>query len=118
MARNTLVHDMFRVVAIFVAAMVLSFSIPMQIRAQEHSDELFKTKCTVCHGANGDGNTAAGKGLKMRDLRSGEVQKRADSQLTTILHCGKGKMPGYEGKLSDEQIAQLVSYVRSLAAGR
>lgn len=118
MGRSTLADGMFRIAAIFTAAMSLSLWAPVLTRAQEHPEELFKAKCAVCHGANGDGNTAVGRGLKMRDLRSGEVQKRADSQLATILHCGTGKMPGYEGKLSDGQIAQLVSYMRSLAAGR
>jgi cytochrome c6 len=118
MARSTQADGMFRTTPILMAALVLLFAMPTRTRAQEHPDELFKAKYAVCHGANGDGNTAVGKGLKMRDLRSGEVQKRTDSQLATILHCGTGKMPGYEGKLSDGQIAQLVSYMRSLAAGR
>ena len=64
------------------------------------------------------GEYSCWKRIEDRDLRSGEVQKRADSQLATILHCGTGKTPGYEGKLSDGQIAQLVSYLRSLAASR
>jgi cytochrome c6 len=83
--------------------------------AQKDAPPLFKAKCSVCHGADGSGNTAIGKALKLRDLRSTDVQKQTDAQLTTITRCGKGKMPAYMGKLSDEQIKHLVEYMRSLA---
>lgn len=116
MARSKMAGCLFWIAAIFIPTAVLLFAGPIGTHAQERPGELFKAKCAVCHGTDGDGNTAVGRGLKMRDLRSGQVQKQADSQLATILHCGKGKMPGYEGKLSDAQIAQLVSYLRSLAA--
>jgi mono/diheme cytochrome c family protein len=79
---------------------------------------LFKAKCAVCHAADGGGNTAVGKGLKLRDLRSAEVQSQTDAQLGTITTCGKGKMPAYEIKLSDEQIHALVSYMRKLAKNK
>ena len=56
-----------------------------------------------------------GKGMKLRDLRSPDVQKQTDAELYTIICCGKGKMPGYQGKLTDDQIKQQVAYIRSLA---
>jgi cytochrome c6 len=93
------------------------FFFPAKAGAQtDATAALFKAKCAVCHGETGDGNTPVGKGMKLRDLRSVEVQKQTDAQLTTITCCGKGKMPGYQGKLSDSQITQLVAYVRTLAA--
>ena len=36
---------------------------------------IFKTKCAPCHGADGSGQTPVGKNLKVKDLRSAEVQK-------------------------------------------
>jgi mono/diheme cytochrome c family protein len=42
------------------------------------------------------------------------VQKQSDADLTTAIAKGKGKMPGYEGKLTADQIQDLVKYVRSL----
>jgi cytochrome c6 len=82
--------------------------------AAESAADVYKAKCAVCHGATGAGDTAMGKNLKIRDLSSADVQKQSDSELANIVKNGKGKMPKYDGKLSDAQIADLVKYIRSL----
>ncbi|HUB03256.1 MAG TPA: cytochrome c [Terriglobales bacterium] len=74
----------------------------------------FKAKCAACHGATGSADTAMGKNLKIRDLGSADVQGQSDAQLTDIISKGKGKMPAYDGKLSKDQISDLVKYIRSL----
>ena len=74
----------------------------------------YKAKCISCHGADGSGNTAAGKSLKVRDMRSAEVQKLSDDQLFNLIAKGKGKMPGYEKTLGAEKCKELVAYVRHL----
>ena len=74
----------------------------------------FKSKCASCHGADGSGQTAAGKSLKVRDLRSADVQKQSDAELYAIIGKGKGKMPGYEKTLGDAACKDLVAYVRHL----
>jgi cytochrome c6 len=76
---------------------------------------LYKSKCASCHAADGSGNTAKGKELKLRDLRSAEVQKLTDKQLYDITAKGKGKMPGYEKSLGAEKVNQLVAHMRALA---
>ena len=50
----------------------------------------------------------------MKDLASDEIQKVSDTDLATIIEKGKKPMPGYEGKLTKEQIDGLVKYIRSL----
>jgi cytochrome c6 len=74
----------------------------------------YKAKCATCHGPDGKGDTAMGKTMKVKDLGSAEVQKQSDADVTTIIEKGKKPMPGYEGKLTKEQIDSLVKYVRSL----
>ncbi len=75
---------------------------------------IFKSKCAMCHGPDGSGNTAMGKSMKLRPLGSREVQSQKDPQLTAIIADGKNKMPGYKGKLSPDEIKQLVRHIRSL----
>jgi mono/diheme cytochrome c family protein len=75
----------------------------------------FKAKCAMCHGADGTGSTPTGTALKVRDLSSANVQAQTDAQLTDIVTNGKGKMPAYKGKLTDDQIKGLVGFIRSLA---
>jgi mono/diheme cytochrome c family protein len=74
----------------------------------------YKAKCASCHGAEGKGETAFGKAMKVKDLASDELQKQSDAELTSIITKGKKPMPGYEGKLTPEQIAGIVKYIRAL----
>jgi len=76
--------------------------------------DLFKTKCAACHGADGKGETTMGKKLGMKDLASPEIQSKSDADLETVITKGKDKMPAYEGKLTKEQIDDLVKYIRTL----
>jgi len=76
--------------------------------------DTFKAKCAMCHGADGKGDTAMGKTLKVRDLGSADVQGQSDADLTNIITNGKNKMPKYDGKLTKDQINDLVKYIRTL----
>ena len=75
---------------------------------------VYKAKCAMCHAADGSGNTTMGKSMKLRDLRSPEVQKQSDAELTKVTADGKGKMPAYKGKLTDAEISAVVAHMRSL----
>src|SRR5262249_14857987 len=74
----------------------------------------FKAKCASCHGADGSGNTPAGKSLKGPDLRSADVQKQSDDALYNIVAKGKSRMPGYEKSLGADQCKGLVAFVRQV----
>jgi len=99
--------------ALPLAASLLAFSLP--VWAQGEGAALFKSKCAGCHSPDGSGSGPAGKAMHLRDLGSAEVQKQSDAELTAITTNGKGSMPAYKGKLTDEQIKQVVSFIRSLA---
>lgn len=76
---------------------------------------LYKGKCASCHAADGSGNTAMGKKLNLRDLRSREVQSQSDDQLYNIIAKGKGKMPPYGKSLGADKCKLLVAHIRKLA---
>ena len=81
----------------------------------ESGQDIFKRRCAGCHGADGAGNTTIGKHLKLRDLRSPDVQKQTDEELVAIISKGKsGKMPAFESKLTKEQIGEVVKFIRLL----
>ncbi len=95
-------------VVLLLALLVSSLSF-----AQE-GNTLFKSKCAMCHGPDGAAQTTMGKKLGIRDLHSPAVQKQSDAELTQIIEKGKAKMPAFEGKLTKEQAAALVAYIREL----
>jgi mono/diheme cytochrome c family protein len=76
----------------------------------------FKTKCVLCHGADGAGNTPLGKQLQAANLHSKEVQKLSDAELHKIVHDGQGNMPPFGEQLTDDEIDRVIQYVRTFAA--
>ena len=94
-----------------VLAALLGVTMPS--RPDEASEKLYKSKCAACHGADGKGETATGKALKVRDFASEEVRKMSDEDLNEVIAKGKNKMPAYEKSLKPEQIKALVEYTRS-----
>lgn len=89
---------------------------------QNDAARIFSTTCAECHGADGAGHTPKGEAGKIPDLRSPQVQKQTDADLADMITNGKRSsrglnysMPSNKGKLSPEQIKQLVAYIRNLA---
>ena len=76
---------------------------------------VYASKCAVCHGNDGSANTAKGKELKVRNLRSEEFKKMSDAKAMEVLLKGKGKMEGYEKTLGKEKLEQLLAYCRELS---
>ena len=79
----------------------------------EDGAALFKARCAMCHGPDGSGLTPVGKSLKVRNLRSADVQKQSDAELAKIISNGKGKMPAMKANLSDADIRTLVAHIRT-----
>jgi mono/diheme cytochrome c family protein len=90
----------------------LLFALALPAVALADGAAIYKTKCTPCHGADGSGQTPVGKNLKVRDLRSAEVQKLTDAEITKVMTDGKGKMP--KSKLEAADIKSVIAYIRTL----
>ncbi len=97
-----------------VAVLALGLVLPTFSLAADTGPELFKGKCQMCHGPNGNASTPMAKNMKLRDLGSADVQAQSDTDLKNIIDKGKAKMPAFGSKLSSTQIDDLVKYIRSL----
>ena len=76
-------------------------------------DAVFKSRCTGCHGSDGKGKSAIGT----PDFTSAKTLSGfSDADvIDTVSNGRKGTiMPAWKGKLSDEEIAAVTAYVRSL----
>ncbi|MFZ0274061.1 MAG: cytochrome c [Acidobacteriaceae bacterium] len=93
---------------------VLSLSLAVPAIAQQGGEATYKAKCAMCHGADGTGNTPMGKNMKLRSFKSAEDMKATDAELFKQTKDGVGKMQGYAGKLTDAQINDVVTYIRTL----
>jgi DNA-binding beta-propeller fold protein YncE len=95
----------------------LIFVLNTLLYGQTDGTTIFKSNCSRCHGIDGTG-TEVGAAMGVPDLHAAEVQKASDAKLTEVIKNGKGEqMPPFNDKLTDDQIKQLVSYVREFSIG-
>lgn len=88
--------------------------VSLSMFAADAGADTYKAKCQMCHGPAGVPSAGMAKSMNLKDLGSADVQKQSDAELKTIVEKGKGKMTGFAGKLTPEQIDDVVKYVRSL----
>jgi cytochrome c6 len=85
--------------------------------------ENWENLCAKCHGADGKGQTKAGKKLSVKDYTDAKVQaemKDADMEKTILDgvtdKAGKEKMKAYKEEISAAEAKELVAYIRKLKA--
>jgi mono/diheme cytochrome c family protein len=100
-------------VAMMIAVAALVVGVAMPAHAQDTA-ALYKAKCAMCHGPDGKGETPAGKSMGVKSFSSPEVAKAKDAELIEITSKGKGKMPAYDKKLTEDQIKELIKFIRTL----
>jgi mono/diheme cytochrome c family protein len=93
---------------------LLATSLAAPAFAQAPGADSYKAKCAMCHGADGLAATPMGKTMKIASFKDPAMVKAPDAQFIASTTNGKGKMPAYKGKLTDAQIKDLVSYIRTL----
>lgn len=85
-----------------------------QARSDDKSAATYKQKCVSCHGADGKGETPAGKAMKVKSFSDPDVAKMTDQQLADIIEKGQGKMPKYGATMKPDEIKSMVAYLRTL----
>jgi len=91
-----------------LAVAVLALSISGTTFAAEAA-QLYAAKCNACHGKDGKGTPV---GLKMGapDLTT---LKAPEAEVVAAITNGKGKMTGFKGKISDDEIKALAKFVKA-----
>lgn len=90
--------------ALFSGILLLgSSSLAADLKAGE---KVFKSKCAVCHGEQGQGGGA----LKINDPK---VLSKTDKDIRKVISEGAKGMPGYQKLLKPEEIDSLMAFLRS-----
>lgn len=80
--------------------------------------QVFQQFCQACHGPQGKGNGPLSMTLKPppANLTGDMVKAKPDSELLNVIRKGKAgtQMPAWEKQLSEQQMLDVVAYVRSL----
>lgn len=109
------------VTALLRVMLVLGLAVPLLAAAiiaagpEEEGKAVYLKRCKMCHGADGEGNPAIAKMLKVefKALDSEDVQKKTDAEFKEIIVKGKGKMAAVRGT-TDSEIEKVIAYLRSL----
>ena len=72
--------------------------------------ELFARNCAACHGASGEGKQVGT--LQVPTLREGRAVEDPDARLLAQIHDGGNGMPPFKFTLTDDQIQDLLRFVR------
>ena len=90
---------------------------PLGADAAAAGVEVFKTNCVSCHGDTGHGDGPAGAALDPKPKNLVELQSKvSDDYLFWRINTGKEgtSMLAWKGVLTDEQIWQVVAFLRTL----
>ena len=76
---------------------------------------VYAANCARCHGGDGVGRTTLGEMVEAPDLTDARWQgRRGDARMISSVTRGRGQMPAFGKKLSKDEIAAAVAYVRTL----
>lgn len=91
-------------------------NVPTNLTRATPGQLVYEQNCKVCHGdkGRGDGPGAAALATKPFDLTTHFFQHDETFHFQTILN-GRGSMPAFGPRLSQDQIVNVVAYVRLLA---
>jgi len=92
---------------------VLSLALPAAAPAAEDPKAVYEANCVKCHGADGQGQTPAGKANKTPSLV--DPKFAADAELDKKFRENKKHAPVMK-KLNDEQIAAALTHAKAFGA--
>jgi mono/diheme cytochrome c family protein len=81
----------------------------------ERGEGVFLRSCAGCHGPDARGTHPPGFTVAPRDLTDPELQARLDDAgLRDTIRFGKGRMPAFGAALMEEDVTNLIAYLRTL----
>lgn len=79
---------------------------------------VFQRTCSGCHGPDGRGVMRLGLAKPPRDLTDAQFHAQVtDEQLRSVIRTGKGQMPAFGGLMGDEDLSNVIAFIRTLPPG-
>jgi mono/diheme cytochrome c family protein len=90
--------------------------------SQERAKKIYAIDCAMCHGDNGNGKTDLASSMQLTLLDYTDPKTlagKSDQELFDVIRNGKDKMPPEDpGRAKDDEIWNLVIYIRGLSKGQ
>jgi mono/diheme cytochrome c family protein len=98
-----------KLLALVVAAPLLSTPVAVDAADVFKGKTIYETYCQACHGPRGRGATAG-----TPNFTRGQQLIRTDLSLFGAISTGKNAMPGFQGVLTENEILDVITYIRTL----
>jgi cytochrome c6 len=81
---------------------------------------IYQKLCEACHGPEATGGLVKvdNKQIKVPSLKAEHAMKHTDEKITKMITNGEEEMPAFKDKMSPQEIAELVRYVRKSIQGK
>jgi cytochrome c oxidase cbb3-type subunit 3 len=103
--------------AILTATLAIAAALGSPSKTDEAASDLFKAKCSMCHGPEGKGFSA----IKTPDFTDPKWQEKiTDAQILDTIKNGKKDtmMKGFGDKLKEDEIETLAKHIRTFNSKR
>ena len=86
-----------------------------QAKLVERGKSVYTARCIRCHGVDGRGRTVMGEMTEAPDLTDAKWRAgRSRAHMIESVTHGRGGMPAFSERLTKDEIAAAVAYVRAL----
>lgn len=99
--------------ALLLVMVTFAFTSPASAADSANGAKVFTANCAACH-MGGRNVVVAAKTLKQDALEKNSMNSL--EAIITQVHNGKNAMPAFKGKLNDQQIEDVATYVLEQAA--
>lgn len=107
------------VICLFAASVVAAGDAAQKKKSAAQAERgraVYEARCVRCHGADGAGRTRMAEVVFPPDMTDAEWQSsRSDARMIASVTDGLGQMPAFKQKLTRQEIAAAIAYVRTLA---
>ena len=95
----------------FVLLIILFMNYMPVARAADvfNGKKIYLTYCESCHGPNGQGQMAG-----VPNFTRGQTLMRSDLAIFESVRSGKNAMPAFWGVLEEQEILDVIAYIRTL----
>jgi len=80
----------------------------------------YAKNCEACHGPKGEGGLVKvdNKRIKVASLKAEHAIKHTDEKLMKTITAGEEEMPAFKDKMKQEEIAEMVRFIRKNFQGK
>jgi|AntDeeMinimDraft_5_1070356.scaffolds.fasta_scaffold09357_1 mono/diheme cytochrome c family protein len=90
------------------ALLAALMSMPLLAADPTEGRRVYNEQCAYCHGDDGSGELPG-----TPNFQRGDQLMQADQSLFAMISQGRGSMPSFEGLLDEQEILDVIAYLRT-----